>query len=271
MGDLANYIGIGIWYTIAVSSLVANGCAIFLQIKNKARKVSDRLVMHLCFSELLIMAWHLVTRSLVWFVKIAQASTVRKIGGQLTTSLLFQTVICISLDRLLAACLVFIDKSVVTKRRLIVVVILIWILAITSSIICVFMSYNTTRIWLFWSSLTMVSIFVSYIYIFFVLLTARRTFQNDSSQANRYVFNYQVPLAIAIVFILTNFIPCLVILVNEELFNIWVLVALYSSGIFDPLVYVFFQVYKKRDGRSKRERGVTMSNPTIATIAEDQI
>ena len=271
MDELERYIGLGVWYIIAVGGLIANGYAIFLQIKSKSKKVSDRLVMHLCFSEMLIMAWHLVTRSLVWFAKIAQASTVRKIGGQLTTSLLFQTVICISLDRLLAASLVFRYKIFVTKRRLMIVLIIIWIFAITSSILCVFMSYNTTRIWLFWSGLTMVSIIATYSYIFSVLFAARRTFQNDSSQANRRVFNYQVPLAIAIIFILTNFIPCLVILVNEKLFNIWVLVTLYSNGIFDPLVYVYFHAYKKRHAQSQRERSYTVSNTTIATIAEEQV
>ena len=269
MGDLEQIIGIGTWYVIAVGGMVANGSALFLLLKKREKKVSDKLVMHLCFSELLIIIWHLITRSLVWFAKISQAPTVRKIGGQLTTSLLYESIICISLDRLLAASLVFRYKLIVTKGRLIIVVIFVWIFAVISSVLCVFMSYNTTRIWLFWSSLTMVSIIVSYSYIFIVLLKARSRVQNHSSQAN--VFNYQVPLAIAIFFILSNFIPCLVILVDGKLFNIWVLVTLYSNGLFDPLVYVYFRICKKKRSESQSEDTVTVTLPNIATIGEENI
>ena len=42
------------------------------------------------------------------------------------------------------------------------------------------------------------------------------------------------------------YIPDMVIVVNAKLFTVWILVLWYTNYVIDPLVYVFFKIYRNR-------------------------
>ena len=249
-----------LWYVIAVSGIIANACATILLMKKKRKKAPDLLIIHLCISEFLLVAWHLGSRTLVWFGGVPKASMIQKIGSQLTTSLFYQSLICISLDRLLAVRLSYRYRIVVTNEKFKVVVIVIWLVSILTSVVCGFISYNNTLIWGIWSAITMLSIVVTYVYIIYALNRQRRKFNGDSSRICPK-FNYRIPVWIATSFFLFLFIPDTVLWIDESLFSFWFLVMWYTNYLLDPIVYVFFEKCQKKN------RHVEMRQPSINSEA----
>ena len=238
--SLNELVALCFWYVIALSGIIANACATILLMRKKRKKISDLLIIHLCMSELLLVVWHLGSRTLTWFGGLAKASMIQKVGSQFTTSLFYQSLIYISLDRMLAVRLNFRYRVVVTKERFQVIVAIIWIVAIITGIICGFIAYNNTLIWGTWSAITMMSIIVSYGYIICVLIQQRRKFNGDSARSHGKI-RYRVPVWIVISFFAFLFIPDIILLINENIFSNWFLVMWYTNYLLDPIVYVFFE------------------------------
>ena len=192
---------------------------------------------------------------------------VRTIGNQFLGAMFYQSVICISLDRLLVAALVLRYKIFVTKRRLLLIAILIWILSIMCAVIYGIWGIDSSLnriIWMFWSSITMVSIMTSYLYIAVVLCRQKRIFKETASEKTMQRFNYEIPLCITLSYIVTQFIPDIVLVVDETLYSVWILVLFYANYLIDPLVYVYFGVYYKR--RSHRHLPESTRSSTITVI-----
>ena len=243
--------------------MIANGCVIFLLLTQRQRKVADLLVLHLSLSEFLGVTWNVILRPLQWFSSVEYVPIVRVIGGQFFGALFYQSIICISFDRLLAAKLVLRYRVLITKRRLQIVLLLIWVLSIMCAVICAIEFDMNTIIWMFWSSITIASILISYSYIAMVLYKQKQ-FQRNSSCTHVQRFNYKIPLCITLSYILTMFIPDIVVVIDETLFTVWTLVIWYTNFLIDPLVYVFFRVFYKR--RSERQLSVSSRNSNITAI-----
>ena len=264
--NLEDQIAACIWLAVALSSVVANGCAIFLLQRKKPKVVADILVLHLIVSELAIVMWNMIFRPIVWFadIHLVMVAMVRMIGSQFFSSLIYQSIIFISLDRFLVAILSFKYKVIVTKEKLWFVIVLIWVLSIISAVICGTLSSSQTIIWIFWSVITIISIAVSYSYIFTVLYKRKQVLEKCSSGSSLRRFDYKVPLCIAVSSLLTMLTPDIVTVIDPALFTMWVLVIWYTNFLIHPLLYVFFRVYHKR--RSLRQVSVLAASPTIARI-----
>ena len=135
LDTLEEQIAFAIWLLVALGSLLANGCAIYLLLNKRSKKIADLLVLHLGITEFMGVAWNVILRPLNMFIPIKYASMVRTIGNQFFGAMFYQSVICISLDRLLVAALVLRYKVVITKRKLLLITILIWILSIMCAVI----------------------------------------------------------------------------------------------------------------------------------------
>ena len=262
LDSLEEFIVTIIWYVVCFSSIVANTCAIFVLQRKMPILVPDILVLHLIVSELIIVVWNVTFRSMIWFGGITHISIVQMIGNQFFVSLIYQLIIIISLDRFLVAKLNVRYRVIVTKRRLLWVVIVIWSLSIISAVICGAYSYFKTIVWIFWSVITIVSIVVSYSYIFMVLHRQKKILKSSCSNVGQ--FKYKIPLCIAVSSILTMLIPDIVAVIDPKLITIWMLVIWNINFLFHPLLYVFSRVFQKR--RSKRQMSECSRHQEVAEI-----
>ena len=255
LDSLEEFIVTIIWYVVCFSSIVANTCAIFVLRKKIPKLVPDMLVLHLVISELGLVIWNVTLRSMTWFGDIPRIPMVRMIGSQFGTSLIYQLIIIISLDRFLVAKLNVRYRVMVTKRKLFWVVILIWVLSIISAVICGIYSHFKTVVWIFWSVITIVSIVASYSYIILVLHRQKKTLK--SSRSNVGQFKYKVPLCIAFSTILIMLIPDIIAVVDPKLISYNLLLVIwYTNFLIHPLLYVFSRVcYKRHSQRQTSECG----------------
>ena len=147
INTLGDYIAFCIWLIVALSSMIANGCAIFLLQKSRTKNIADLLVLQLTVVELIAVAWNVMLRPLQWFAHKRHVGMIRSIGNQFLAPLIYQSITFISLDRLLAAALSIKYRQVVTKRRLTFAALLNWVLAIICAIICgIYPSLNSIGI-----------------------------------------------------------------------------------------------------------------------------
>ena len=244
--NVEDQIAASILLVLALSSIVANGCAIYMLQTKKSKTIADMLVFHLIVSEFSIVAWNLIFRPIVWFGNIPHTPMIRMVVSQFLSSLIYQSIIFISFDRLLAARLNVRYKVNVTKDRLILVIMLMWVLSILSATICGIDSSSNTIIWIFWSLITIIAIVISYLCIFMVLYKRKQMFKIDLSYSFVRRFNFEIPLFITVSCVLTMLIPDIVCVVDHTLYSMWILVTWYTNFLVHPLVYVFFRVYKQR-------------------------
>ena len=247
--SLEDRIAIGVWIAIALSSIAASGCAISMLLKKRSRTVADLFVLNLCISEFLGVMYNVILRPLIWFCDIPHVSIVRSIGSQFVVTLIDLSTVCISLDRLLAVKLNLKYRLIVTQRKTMFVAGLIWSFSFISAGIRGIISSSTFIIWALWSSIAITSIIISYTYISVVLYRRKRLLQTNSSHKNVNRFNYEIPFCITLSYMMTKFIPKLVILADSSLFTIWTLNIFYLNYLIDPLVYVIYVIYRKRYSR----------------------
>ena len=207
------------------------------------------LVLHLCISEFFVVTWNVILRPLQWFSDVPHVSTIRLVGSEFFSALISQSIICISLDRLLAAGLTLKYKVIVTKQKLTFTVIVLWLLAFICALISAIDSTKSTIIWLFWSSTTITSIVLSYSYISVVLFKQNQKMRRKTSTSTQHQFNYRIPLCITLSYVLAMFIPDIVVVADKSLFTVWTLVIWYTNFLVDPLIYVFFRFSHKRTKR----------------------
>ena len=203
--DLEDRIAIGVWVVIALSSIVANGYAIVMLLKKKSRTVADLLVLNLCTSEFLGVTYNVILRPLIWFYDIPHVSIVRSIGSQFVVTLIDLSTVCISLDRLLAVKLNLRYRLIVTQRKTIPVAGIIWSFSLISAVIRGIISSSTFIIWVFWHSITIMSIIISYSYISMVLYRQKCLLQINASHRNVSRFNYAIPFCITFSYLMTTF------------------------------------------------------------------
>ena len=255
---LEDRFAVGIWLLVALSGIAANGAAIIALIRSKKRTVGDTLVLHLCILGVLGVTFNVILRPLIWFTDFPHVFVVRIIGSQFFSSIFYQSIICISFDCLLAVRLNLTYKAIVTKSRLHKLITMIWVISTICAVISGIYSYTNTIIWIFWSTVTIISIIASYFYIIRVFYRQRAKFRKHKSCKYVRQFKYEVPFCITLSYILTMFIPDIVVVVDERLFTVWTLVIWYTYFLIYPLVYVFFKAYGKE--RKKSTTDILLQN-----------
>ena len=250
MDSLENKIASGILLLVCVGCMVANGYAIFLLSTKRPKKVADILLLHLCVTDIAIVIWDVTLGITKWLMVTneVQLNFIWDIGLQLLCALFYQSIICISWDRFLAARLHLTYRAIVTKSKLKLVVILMWVLSLTCAIISVTnpSPFKNTTIWVFWSVLTIFSIGIPYTYVFIVIYRQKRRFTKDSTRIIAPNFKYEIPLCITVSYILLVFIPDVMIMVDIRLLTGWILVIYHTNYLVDPLVYVLLTSHYKR-------------------------
>ena len=226
--------------------------ALVLMTRQGKKKVSDILIMHLCCCELVTMIFGYCKDCLYYWNKIDNRSDT--IYMPLYTALyvsVYQSVLLIVLDRVLAVYLILKYTVVVTKKKLVIVYSIMWLISLATGVIRYF---TARRVWLFWDSASIMIITSSYFYIIISVYRRRQAMDRNNPKSNVPPLKYQIPLFIICSFVLTFLIPDFVVITHPELYCIWFQVIWSLNWISDPLVYVIFtKLQHKKDHRNRQE------------------
>ena len=257
MKTVSDWVGFCFYSSEVLIALCCLSYALVLIAKQRKKKVSDILVMHLCGCELVTMIFKYCINCLYYWNKIDKRSDTWYMP--LYTALyvsVYQSVLLIVVDRVLAVYLVLKYKAVVTRKKVAIVYSVIWLVSTATGVTRYFIPYFIfhSRVWLSLDSITTIIIASSYFYIAISVYRRRRALRRDTSHATAPQLNYQIPLFIICSFILTNPIPNFILMLHPKLYGIWFQVIWSLNWISDPLVYVIFtKLQHQKDLKNKQE------------------
>ena len=260
----SHWIGFCFYSSEVLIALCCISYALVLIARQKKKTVSDLLVMHLCGCELITMIYEYCRDCLYYWNKIdsSRDTFCMPLYTILYVSV-YQSVLLIVIDRVLAVYLVLKYKVVVRKKKLVIVYSIMWIVSIATGIIRIF---TTRMIWLFWDCASVIIIASSYFYIMISVYRRRRALRGDTSHAPAPQLKYQIPLFIICSFVFTLLIPDFIVIFDPELYCIWFHVIWSLNWISDPLVYVIFtKLQHKKDFKNKKElyRNPNSAQPSL--------
>ena len=273
-----HWIGFGIW---SFEVLIGIGCLCFalrLIVTQRNRTVADMLVMHLCGVELMSVTFAYTTYCLTFWNKIDRKHTSahRPILMTLHSSL-YQSIIMIVLDRVLAVVLVLKYRFVVTKRKMIVVFVIVWLISIAIGLLYYFTG-KEYEIYLSWDIISTIVIVISYSYIILSVCVKRKAMhrrcshKGNAPQPKSSQIKYQIPLFIVLSFVIALLLPDLVLYLRPDWYCIWFHVIWVSSLISDPLIYVIFtKLEQKKRLKSRRESCISISRNSMHVTSVDDV
>ena len=219
----------------------------------------DLLIAHLCLAEVMYMLWDLVFYSLYFRSKRAWETREHLLGNVVLGLPICQTVVWVTLDRVLAVKLIMRYKIVVTRQKLYVVIIFIWSISIIQGITYWFAPEKTINlIWIVWDSILASIVVISYIYIIMAVRYQHRVMSESSSRTSPPTLKYRVPLLIVSSFVSLNLIPDIIILTGHD--SVWLLNIWFLNYLLDPLFYVF---HSRRFRNILCRRAITNTPETI--------
>ena len=249
MKTVSDWVGFCFYSSEVLIALCCLSFALVLIAKQRKKKVSDILVMHLCGCELVTMIFKYCINCLYYWNKIDKRSDTWYMP--LYTALyvsVYQSVLLIVVDRVLAVYLVLKYKAVVTKKKLVIIYIIMWSISIATGVTRYFIARS---VWLFWDNTSIIVIASSYSYIIIAVYRRRRAMNKNTLQQTAPPLKFQIPLFIICSFILTFLTPDLVVIFNPELYCIWFQVIWTLNWISDPLVYVIFTKLQHKKDRKR--------------------
>ena len=161
---VSDWVGFCFYSSEVLITLCCLSYALVLIAKQKKKKVSDILVMHLCVCELVTTIFGYCKECLYYWNKIDNRSDTWYMPFYTALYVsVYQSVLLIVVDRVLAVYLVLKYKAVVTKKKLAIAYSVMWLVSIATGVT----KYFIARVFLFWDSITTIIIASSYCYIIY--------------------------------------------------------------------------------------------------------
>ena len=247
---VSDWVGFSIFSTNVFLALCCLSYALVLIARQKKRKVSDIMVMHLCACELVAVIFGYCRECLYYWNLIQKgANTIPMLIYTTLYVSVYQSTMVIVLDRVLAVYLVLKYKVVVTKNKLVIVYIVLWLISIATGVLTYFTHWSY---WLFWDTSVIIIIASSYMYIIITVYRRRRAMSRNNPHLNTPQLKLKIPLLIVSSFVLTFLIPDMIVILNYELYCIWFEVSWSLNWISDPLIYVIFTKLQKKKNRKNQ-------------------
>ena len=251
-----------------VSGICLNGLALYILVGRRKRTVGDLLLIHLSAIEGIFLVWELIYTSLYIQHSASRLFEVHTTGLVILYTCIYQLMILITVDRILAVKLTLRYKIIVRKRKVLVSFIILhllsWLIGCMQWIADVSF-YNIAGVnSLFWDFLVLAITIGGYVYIITASLCRRRKMNKSSSRIPPLKINYTIPLCIAGSFVCFMVIPDIVLTSNDKLHNsVWFSVVFKLNLICDPLSYIIvskFKVNKNSISRTSQQK----SNITVS-------
>ena len=238
---LSSRIGFGVAFLELTISLVLCAYALYLWNKTKKKRVADLLICNLGCTGVLYISWSIVNYSLHIYWRLDTETKIHVTGQAILGHSYYQTVLCITIDRIQAVRLTYRYRVVMRKRVFLFMLVYIWSISCSAGIFYYFTSKRALVIsWAFWDCLVAMVIVIGYSYIIIAVRRQKRRVSANTASVLSPQFKYRIPLLISVTFILFFCITDWVILVHQEFYSIWIVVIWYLNLICDPLTYVVF-------------------------------
>ena len=238
---LAEKAGWVICYVELTTGFILQSTAIYLLIAAKKRKPSNLLLLHLFAAQLMSIVWETcVIFSNLYLPYSSALKAVQLIGGIFVGYTRCQSVLWITVDRVLAIRLGFKYRVYATSCRVRLILLLMWVISMVHGIIAWLAPLKVTiLILMVWNSGMLITVVTCYIYIITVVKRQRRHLNNASACIAIIRFKYQVPLTIAFFYTILCIVPKLTAYFNQvELGYSWLYVGLFFTFNTDPITYL---------------------------------
>ena len=222
------------------NAFILHSFGLYLILTIKKKKVMTLLMMHLSFIEILCALLQGIERMHRyvcdhWLIETTIYYTILNF----TIKALEFTLIAISLERVLAVKLTVKFCSIVTKRRVTLVVICIWLLSLALTVIMWYISAPFYYDMLIFDSFLVLIYICSYVYIFVTVGRRRRKFSNSQLSAPLHNdLNLKVPLLLIFGVIFFYLIPDIVFVCGVEMPS-WFDAVFIFNMITDAPIYIF--------------------------------
>ena len=199
------------------------------------------LLLHLGGTELAIVVWDGFHTTRYIILKMDLSNLIKLHQTGLIILLLAQmiSIILITLDRTLAVKLTIKYRVVVTKQRLLAILLFSWILCSSHGVVVYYSSHEVlNKILSAWEIFVAVVIFIGYTYIVVIVQCRSRNLSEDNQQIRRPKLKLTIPGLIVTTFIVLCLIPDLLLAIGIK-FSLWILSSFYFNFITDSLIYIF--------------------------------
>ena len=254
---LSDWVGFSIFSSEVLISLCCLCYALVLIARQKNNTVPDVLVMHLCACELVAVIFGYCQECLYdWNAISNDDDTIYMLLYTAIYVSVYLSILVIVLDRVLAVYLVLKYKVIVTKKKVVVVYSVLWLIALATSILRYFTKMSP---WLFLDNVMLAMIASCYLYIIISVYKRRQAMRRNNPHSHTLQLKYRVPLFIVCSFTLTILIPDLVYIFHPEVYCIWFQVIWTLNWISDPLVYVIYTKLQKKKTHRNQMRDLSKS------------
>ena len=201
----------------------------------------DYLLLHLCSVELATILWDgfhttryiVLSMDLSRLIKVHQVGLIMLLVGQMIS------IILITVDRVLSVKLTIKYKVMVTKSRLLIILVVCWAVCISQGFIVHYASHEVLNKKLSaWEILVAIIIVVGYGYIFIKTRYGDRRLAYITQQQRRTTVKPTVPGLIVVTFVFLCLIPDLLLAIGVK-FSLWILSVFYLNFMTDSLIYIF--------------------------------
>ena len=230
-----------LWLTVAIASFIFQCVGCYLLITQKDKKVMHYLLLHLGGTELAIVVWdgfH-TTRYIILKMDLSKLIKLHQTGLIILLLAQMISIILITLDRTLAVKLTIKYRVVVTKQRLLAILVFSWVLCSSHGVVVYHSSHQVlNKILSAWEIFVAVVIFIGYTYIVVIVQCRSRNLSEDNQQIRRPKLKLTIPGLIVTTFIVLCLIPDLLLAIGIK-FSLWILSSFYFNFITDSLIYIF--------------------------------
>ena len=221
-----------------IFGIIVHIFGLILLFTSQSITISNLLLIKLSFVEISYILHEGITNAHS-FIKNGHLEPPNDVGRTMIIflhSLRIMVLMAITVDRILAVRLALRYKTVVTRRKLVIVVICIWL---TSSCLALIMWYSHASILntllAIEKSVLVVVYICGYVYIILRLKAIEKKFPNHKSTRH---LSIKVPFLLVLSLICFFWIPELILAAGFD-YSIWFLVLFYMTNIVDALIYIF--------------------------------
>ena len=288
------YIIILLLMFVNIFAVILEVAGIYLLMSQTKRRISDLLLAHFTFVELVFVVSHWRFKDFTVESLIAPyPSYVQNVH----TCLIIQQVLSLlllSFDRVLAVKFPLRYKVIITKTKLYIGLVISWVISASHMLLMLNVHENSDGVHdhsdsescfqmvdFVWSCISVVGLSISYIYIIFKVERRRkRLFQQhgDTLQTHSQNLKYKVPFVIILTSLLFMLIPgILMFFVHSDLIVVIAIALFWLNYLSDPLVYIlgskkikerlvkFWKIPFRREHTQSQTSATSSSSTAIST------
>ena len=229
-----------VWCCEGAFATVLHACGIYLLVTQKRKSISHFLLIHLSCIEVFFVVFDITyhTRAVLLTNKLSFPADYKWKSSVTLVCFVAQymAVTLLTLDRVLAIKLTFRYHVIITKAKLVAVLLLTWCICLMH--IAYYLLTRKHHIYMFWHSFLALVIIVSYAYIIISAKMSHKKAHEDEERVPRQKIKYKVPLLITGTIVCFYFIPEILLVAGVKK-TVWFYVVWYLNYLFDPAIYIF--------------------------------